>query len=217
MTARQLDLVVALEFDRFWASYPARRGGNPKHPARLKFEAAVRYGASAEHIIAAAAHYAQEQAQLKHVGTEYVAQARTWLSQRRWEDYPAPAAEEAAKQVWICMDDPRWPQAVAAYRALKGKTPPTVGGLGGPGWHFDATLLMSTRRPETTNPARVAAERGSNTRSMDTHPEGALSLACFGIESNTPGSPAADWQEQNAGSGAPIPSRATMPATPERS
>lgn len=76
-------------FDEFWAAYPKRDGANPKHPAKLKFEGAVRAGADPAAIIAGARAYAS--AESTKVGTPYVAQAVVWLNQRRWEDYAAAA------------------------------------------------------------------------------------------------------------------------------
>jgi len=76
-------------FGRFWSIYPKRAGNNPKHPASLKFDAAVRSGVDAEEIIAAAGRYAEAETILGHIGTPYVQQAAVWLNQRGWETYPA--------------------------------------------------------------------------------------------------------------------------------
>jgi hypothetical protein len=76
------------EFDEFWKVYPKRGGANPRFPASLEFDKAVKGGADPPELIAAAKRYADEQRKLRFIGTEKVAQAKTWLHQRRWEDYP---------------------------------------------------------------------------------------------------------------------------------
>lgn len=69
-------------FDAFWEAYPRREGDNPRKPARLKFEIAVRKGAAPERIIAGAKALAA-----KHpIPTPFVPQAVTWLNQERWND-----------------------------------------------------------------------------------------------------------------------------------
>lgn len=92
--------IGADEFDQFWRAYPKRDGANPKAPAKKKFMALLRSGTSAEHIIGGARRYATDMRNRGQVGTPYVAQAMTWLNQRRFEDYrpamnghpiPAPA------------------------------------------------------------------------------------------------------------------------------
>lgn len=75
-------------FDEFWSVYPRRQGANPKEPARKKFEAACRAGEDPDKIIAAARRYAADMASQQQAGTPYVAQALTWLNQRRWDDAP---------------------------------------------------------------------------------------------------------------------------------
>lgn len=73
------------EFETFWQAYPKRDGANPKAPALKKFTAAVKSGVDPAAIVAGAASYAN--AEQNRVGTPYIAQAVTWLSQHRWEDY----------------------------------------------------------------------------------------------------------------------------------
>ena len=81
-----------VNFTRFWKVYPKRKGQNPKHPAKLKFLAAIASGTPEEAIVDGAAAYAKEQRELGKEATEYIAQAVTWLNQRRWEDYQKPKA-----------------------------------------------------------------------------------------------------------------------------
>jgi hypothetical protein len=81
-------------FDDFWQAYPSRSPHpNPKEPARLKFEAAVKLGTDPADIIRGALNFAGS---VRALGTEqrYIAQATTWLHQKRWGDYQeAPAPE----------------------------------------------------------------------------------------------------------------------------
>jgi hypothetical protein len=74
-------------FEAFWRIYPHRDGHpDPKKPAQLKFEAAVKRGVDPAEIIAGAERY---RASIEANGTEgrFVAQAVTWLNQERWNDY----------------------------------------------------------------------------------------------------------------------------------
>jgi len=65
---------------------PSRRRQS-QTPAKRKFIGAVRSGADPSAIISAAESYASEEAAKDRVGTPYIAQAVTWLNQRRWEDF----------------------------------------------------------------------------------------------------------------------------------
>jgi len=76
-------------FPDFWAAYPKRDGSNPPTPAKKKFVAAIKSGVDPEVIIAGARRYAAQLAAKNAVGSPYVAQAVTWLHQRRWEEYEA--------------------------------------------------------------------------------------------------------------------------------
>ena len=74
-------------FERFWRTYPSRHPhGNPKKPARQKFDLALKKGNAAADIIRGAQNYAA------HVEDEdgdrrFVPMAQTWISQERWIDY----------------------------------------------------------------------------------------------------------------------------------
>ena len=109
-------VIVGNLFLQFWKAYPSRDGANPKEPARKKFSALIKGGENADAIVAAAAAYADQLRPKGQIGTQYVAQAITWLDERRWLDYAArPAdAEQDAKTneamaakgyVWL---DGRW-------------------------------------------------------------------------------------------------------------
>ncbi|MFN3858394.1 MAG: hypothetical protein ACK4RV_11670 [Caulobacter sp.] len=81
-------------FERFWTAYPKRRP-NPKAMALSLFERLVRKGEDAEQLITAAERYAQECAALG-VENDFIVHAKTFLRQRRFEDYQASAPAEAA-------------------------------------------------------------------------------------------------------------------------
>lgn len=91
----------AEKFEEFWKAYPRREGSNPKHPAKQKFDAAVQAGTDPEWIITGAKRYAAESKQQNIIQTPKVAQALTWLNQRRWGDYQPdrPMNGHAAKHV----------------------------------------------------------------------------------------------------------------------
>lgn len=78
--------------EEFWRNYPRREGANPKAPARKAFIIAVKNGNPPAAIVAGAQRYAASLAKSSQVGTKYVAQAVTWLHQKRWEDYPDDTA-----------------------------------------------------------------------------------------------------------------------------
>jgi hypothetical protein len=86
------------KFAEFWSAYPKREGGNPKHPARLKFMTAVKDGANPDSIIEAARLLAREHP----VPTRFVPMAQTWLYQQRFADSveaKAAAEDDLARQV----------------------------------------------------------------------------------------------------------------------
>lgn len=102
--------------DRFWKAYPSRGdASNPKAPALEKFAKAVKAGADPEAIIAAAQRYADIERKAGRLGTEKVAQAITWLNQRRWGDYEAASPSASPSNLtFIARDSPEWLQRVAA-------------------------------------------------------------------------------------------------------
>jgi Helix-turn-helix domain len=71
----------------FWRAYPSRAPHpNPKKPALLKFEAAVKRGVDPTAIIRGVENYARYVE--RHVtDPQRVAQAVTWLGQERWNDH----------------------------------------------------------------------------------------------------------------------------------
>lgn len=90
-------------FEEFWKVYPRREGANPKAPAFKKFSALIQSGISPATITAGAKNYAAADA--GKIGTPYIAQAVTWLNQRRWEDYQTNGAApvENMEAVWTAL------------------------------------------------------------------------------------------------------------------
>lgn len=135
------------DFDAFWAAYPRRRGANPRAPAKTSWDRAIKRGASPEAILAGARAYAGDPS--TKVGTEFVAQAVTWLNQRRWEDY-APQTSHARADipgqpmaVLVAVDSPQW----EAWAKHLGKTPPVNREFG---WYFPSEwppMGQPTERP----------------------------------------------------------------------
>lgn len=82
-------------FEKFWLVYPKRLGGNPRKPAQDQFTIALKNGHDPEVIIRGAEGYAAECKKSNIVGTAYVAHARTWLRQQRWNDYQQPTLAAA--------------------------------------------------------------------------------------------------------------------------
>lgn len=82
-TTKAISLDAA--FEEFWAAYPKRvPHANPKHPAKLLYiKARKELNVSHETIVNAAKSYA---ATMAGKDSQLVAQAQTWLRQRRWED-----------------------------------------------------------------------------------------------------------------------------------
>lgn len=79
------------KFDDFWKVYPRRDGPNPRKPAEQKFEALAKTGVSPDLMIAGAKQLSIDEARRGHVGTRFIPQAVTWLSQQRWVDHAAQA------------------------------------------------------------------------------------------------------------------------------
>lgn len=120
--AKPADLTDA--FDRFWLAYPKRgTASNPKQPARISFDKAVKAGADPEAIIAAAGRFDAIERAAARAGTDKVAQAVTWLNQQRWGDYPETVAEPttlANGSVHIMGGTEEWD----AWKAHNGRSKP---------------------------------------------------------------------------------------------
>jgi len=100
------------EFERFWQAYPPRYGGSAKAEAARVFATLVQKGDDPEALIAAAGRFAEEMEQTERTNTSYVPMARTWLNQRRFEDYQPSDADLLAEA------DPqaqRWRNRLQSY------------------------------------------------------------------------------------------------------
>jgi hypothetical protein len=129
---------LAEAFEGFWAAWVSRPE-NPKAAARLVFERRVREGVDATAIVAAAGRYAAFCAKTKKDGP-FIPHARTWLSQRRYEDYFEDASASAA----AARPTPEHPLAW-----LK----PKIGNAAWASWI--AQLAVETRDETTTITART--------------------------------------------------------------
>lgn len=89
MNGRILSAQLQAAFDRFKAAYPPRPG-NPWAPAGEVFARLIKAGEDAEALIGAAGVFAAE-CKRRGLDPEFIPHARTWLKQRRFEDYSAPA------------------------------------------------------------------------------------------------------------------------------
>jgi SOS response regulatory protein OraA/RecX len=90
---------TAKQFETFWRSYPKRQGSNPKKPAAVKFEAAVKRGIDPAIIVRGAENYAADVAR-EGTAPRFVAQAITWLNQERWADHQE--IQEARLRAGMC-------------------------------------------------------------------------------------------------------------------
>jgi uncharacterized protein YdaU (DUF1376 family) len=93
---------AASQFEIFWQVYPRREGANPKKPAFKKFAAAIMRGVDPAAIILGAKNYAAEVERQGKAGTQFVAQAVTWLNQERWADHQtASQSNGPPKAGWL--------------------------------------------------------------------------------------------------------------------
>ena len=80
-------------FSEFRKIYPKRTGSQPWGPAEAKFLAIVKSGVDPDDILRGAAAYA---AAMAGEDARFVAQAQTWLNQKRWRDDHQPAPPSRA-------------------------------------------------------------------------------------------------------------------------
>jgi hypothetical protein len=78
-------------FEEFWKNYPRRDGPNPRAPAERKFNSLVKTGLDPEMLIEAVKKLARDESAKGNIGTRFIPQAMTWLSQQRWSDHAAIA------------------------------------------------------------------------------------------------------------------------------
>ena len=81
-------------FETFWRYYPSRKPhDNPKKPARLKFEAAVKRGVDPTMIVRGAENFAVYAA--AHIsGPRFIRTAEVWLNKECWNDHQQPPEPE---------------------------------------------------------------------------------------------------------------------------
>ena len=117
-------------FEAFWAAYP-RRPDNPKAAARVVFERRVREGADPAAIVGAAGRYAAAVVARK-LDAPFIPHARTWISQRRYEDYPEDVQASAPVEptpehplAWIRgqLPESKWASWIAPLRVLEAAHP----------------------------------------------------------------------------------------------
>ncbi len=125
------------DFDRFWDSYPPRKGDRGKTPARNLFDKAVKSGIHPEDIIRAAEKYAISEKE--NLNTPFIMQAQRWLRNKRWLDFAFVPSKTmpSPTQVFVREDTPQW----KAWQKVK-KTP-----CRNFGWWFS-----SEWPPHETNP-----------------------------------------------------------------
>ena len=80
-------------FERAWALYPKRAGGNSKKAAYAKWRARVRDGVQPEELLAGVQRYAAFIRATGKWGTEYVKQAETFFGPKEYwrEDWTLPS------------------------------------------------------------------------------------------------------------------------------
>lgn len=77
------------KFEEFWRSFPRRDGPNPRKPAEQKFSALAKTGVDPDVMIAGVKQLAIDENRRGNIGTRFIPQAVTWLSQQRWTDHAA--------------------------------------------------------------------------------------------------------------------------------
>lgn len=81
------------KFEEFWRSFPRRDGPNPRKPAEQKFSALAKTGVDPDVMIAGAKQLSIDESRRGNIGTRFIPQAVTWLSQQRWADHAAAVFE----------------------------------------------------------------------------------------------------------------------------
>ena len=106
-----LPRALRADFEAFWNAYP-RRNPNPRAVAEAAFARAVADGAQPEDLVRAADAYATE-CRKNGVAPTFVVHARTFLVQRRYEDYLRAAPPAPAATARVAIDHPLWPHMQA--------------------------------------------------------------------------------------------------------
>ena len=110
------DATTTAQFEEFWRIKPRRKGDNPKAACLKAFNKAIKAGAKAEEIIAAARRWA---ASIPHdrAGTEFVPMAVTWLNQQRWDSY-LPLTNGAENGHGTGPPTPDWESAIGCLKRI---------------------------------------------------------------------------------------------------
>jgi len=89
------------DFEEFWKAYP-KRPNNPKHPARLAWEAKVKAGVlpPQDQIMRSIEAYRLYVIREK-LEPKYICHTRTWVSQERWEEWLTNDAAPTSKPINI--------------------------------------------------------------------------------------------------------------------
>jgi hypothetical protein len=88
--AREVEDCANSAFETFWRIYPHRgEFSDPKHPARLKFETAVKRGVDPAAIIAGAERY-RTHAERERIEPRFRPQAQKWLNKGHWAEFYEP-------------------------------------------------------------------------------------------------------------------------------
>ncbi|KQQ23717.1 hypothetical protein ASF53_05165 [Methylobacterium sp. Leaf123] len=113
-------------FAEFWAAYPRRRGDNPRKTALKAYAAAIGRGATPAAMMVGVGRYAAHLAEIGKIGTEFVAQASTWLNQDRFEPPTGQAGplsgqppDHSAYLAGLTDDD--WRRHVQGWRRTGGQ------------------------------------------------------------------------------------------------
>lgn len=91
-------------FGAFWAAYP-RRPGDARAPAGVLFTALVQAGEDAGALVASAGVFA-DHCRAQGIAAKFIPMARTWLHQRRFEDFAASASDSAPSPQSPAADHP---------------------------------------------------------------------------------------------------------------
>jgi uncharacterized protein YdaU (DUF1376 family) len=125
-------------FPDFWLAYPRRDGPNPKKPAREVFLRLVAKGVDPQRLIDAAMALAREHP----APTRFIPQAKTWLSQERFDaDEPVITGDE------FCPDE--WPNThflKIRFRDERGHDPPPAIHGGRAGVFLPAEWVAASRQ-----------------------------------------------------------------------
>ena len=143
-------------FDKFWKAYPRRDGPNPRKPAEQKFSALAKTGVDPEVMIAGARQLSADESRRGNIGTRFIPQAVTWLSQQRWTDHAAAAFTQDDGQIEVI--DQRQLEAWDAYgMAVNGKAyPRNKRG----GWRFPSKWPPGYEVNMAADVERILAEKG---------------------------------------------------------